>query len=265
MKLLIPILAIFFFLSGCDTGPNVAELCKANTEICHEFNEDNWCKRERISVALSRIDLKNSQKDADKYKVLVAYEGYAECMSLASKIQHIKLKEKTTKRINNYVKAKEQIEKISNETLASEHPHLLYYHWTRELNESSLNKFLQLEGTSALENSTSQLHLATYYTKRDLEKTLSLLFHALELRESTEDVDPEIYHSLTTIFTKKKKYKQAYIWLKIQSLSDSNDKKIMTALTQYQKVYQLDTDFLNKVAENTLNKIDRGEFTTPKF
>lgn len=265
MKSTIFILTIPFLLLGCDTGPNVAELCKANTEICQEFNEDNWCKIERVQVLLTRIDMDKSPKDINKYNTLIAYENYAECMTLASQIQHIKLKEKTTKRVNNLVKAKEQIAKLSQETLSSEHPDLLYYHWTRELNETSLNKFLKLEGTAALENTASQLHLATYYIKRNEDKTLTLLFRALELHQSMEEIDPEIYHSLATIFTQKKKYKQAYIWLKVQSLSHSSDEKLTAGLEQYKKAYQLDTSFLDKVAENTVDKIERGEFTTPKF
>ena len=36
-----------------------------------------------------------------------------------------------------------------------------------------------MEGSAALETPESQFNLATYYIKRDPDKTLDLLFHAL--------------------------------------------------------------------------------------
>ncbi|MGL1957472.1 MAG: DUF2989 domain-containing protein [Colwellia sp.] len=265
MKLIF-VLILPFILLGCNQSATLAELCEQNTEICTEFGEDNWCKAERIKVALTRIQLKQTQKDLEKYNLLLAYENYIDCMGLAKQIQHIKLKEKTTLRTNNYLKAKNKMAILSEQTLTSEHPHLLYYHWSRESNKKALQKFLQLEGSPLVENSTAQFHLATYYTKRDTKKTLSLLFHALELHQQGTEINAEIFSSLTSIYTYKKKYKQAYIWLKVSQLvkNESNQKNEKT-LAQYQEAYHLDSDFLDDVAINTLEKIKNATFKAPKY
>lgn len=97
-------------------------------------------------------------------------------MGLASQIQHIKLKEKTTLRKNNLLKAQAKLAELSDETLDSTHPHLLYYHWTSELDKKALAQFLTLEGSSALENSISQFQLATYYVKKTRIKPYSYYF-----------------------------------------------------------------------------------------
>lgn len=262
----LPLIFALLFLFSCDSSKNLADMCKENPQICHEFGEDSWCKSERIDVALSRIAVKTQKQDFQKYQLLVAYEGYVKCMSLASQIQHIKLKEKTTLRKNNLLKAKAQLAELSDQTLSSSHPHLLYYHWSRELNEKSLQQFLQLEGSSELENATSQYHLATYYSKKNIHKTLSLLFRALELHQPKEKLIPEVLQTLATIFTNKEKPKQAYIWLKTYQLArNSNNQQELFTLRQYAKNNDLDVNFLDKVAKNTLAKIELGEFKAPKF
>lgn len=257
---------LVLLLNGCDNNVNLKQLCNENADICNEFSKDSWCKSQRIDVVLNRIKVKNNNLDADKYKLLIAYEGYIKCMSLASQIQHKKLKEKTTLRNNNLFKAKANLSELSEQSANSKHPHLLYYYWSRESNDLALEEFLQLEGDPILENSTAQYHLATYYIKRDSKKTLGLLYRALELHQPGTVLYPEILQTLVTIFTNKKQHKQAYIWLRTyQLLQDKPDKRIETSLNHYQKENTLDADFLDKVASTTLSKIEAGKFISPSY
>jgi hypothetical protein len=263
---------LLLLLNGCDSKVNLKKLCNEHAEICNEFSKDSWCKTERIDVVLNRIKVKNNNLDVDvdvdvdKYKLLIAYEGYIKCMSLASQIQHKKFKEKTTLRKDNLLKATAQLSKLTAQSANSKHPDLLYYHWSRESSDSALKEFLQLEGDPILENSTAQYHLATYYIKRDSNKTLGLLYRSLELHQPGTELSPEILQSLVTIFTKIKQYKQAYIWLRTYQLSqDEPNEMIETSLNSYQQKNALDADFLDKVASSTLAKIKAGQFTSPSF
>jgi len=260
------VFTILLLLNGCEDGVNLTQLCNDNAEICNEFGQDSWCKVPRIDVALNRIKVQNKNLDGDKYNLLVAYEGYIKCMSLASQIQHIKLKEKTTLRKNNLFKAKASLALLSEKNINSKHPHLLYYYWSRESNDLALAEFLKLEGTAILENSTAQYHLATYYIKRDRTKTLGLLYRALELHEPGTTLSAEILQTLATIFTQNKQYKQAYIWLRTYQLSlEKPDKMIEVSLNNYQQGKNLDADFLDEVANTTLSKIEAGRFTSPSY
>ena len=251
---------------GCDNGNNFSTLCEQYPEICNEFAEDSWCKKERIQVGFANLEDAEQPSELNKFHRLIAYEKYSKCMAHASKIEHIKLKEKKTKRINNWMKAEEKIEQLSKETENMTHPRLLYFHWTRYLNEDALEKFLALEGTKALENPHSLFELATYYIKRDPDKTLGLLFHALELYQPDKTLNVEIFKSLSTIFADKKENKQAYIWLKVLSLYEPEDKDITNdSLVNFAKQHQLDQGFLDKVATATLDKIETGNFKAPKY
>ncbi len=255
----------FFTLMGCDKGPSFAELCEQHTEICQEFQQDTWCKRERIAVGFANLNHKLTASDGNQYQQLIAYEDYAQCMEHASQIEHIKLKVKKTIRVNNVIKAQERIKEISKATESSEHPDLLYFHWSRYLNERALNKFIALEGNEVLEKPNRQVNLASYYSKRDPNKTLKLLYHALELYPSNATIDTEIFKSIASVFADKKEHKQAYIWSKILHLYDPEDKNINDkGLISYLKTHNLNGQFLDRVAKTTLNNIVEGKFKSPQ-
>jgi len=255
---------LVILLSSCNKGPNLAQVCQDNPEICAKITEDNHCRRERNNTILTDVTLKQTHADSQKYQLLIAYEKYKACMGLASQIEHIKLKEKKTNRVQNYLRVQALISNLADQTKNSENPLLLYYHWTRFLDNDALAKFLKLEGTKALENPESQLHLATYYAKKDPNKTIKLLFHALELYQPDAHINPEIFHTLTTIYADKQQYKQAYIWLMILKLYAPDDPALKDkTIENYIDRKQLDIKFLNKVAKATLTKIANGKFKAP--
>lgn len=263
--LLIIIFSLLNF-TGCSDKVNLNKICEEHKEVCDELTQDSWCKSDRVKVIASRVDVIKKDLDVDKYKVLLAYEGYIKCMELASQIQHIKYKEKMTRRKDNLIQAKNMLSTFVKETLSSKHPHLLFYHWTRNSDEEALDRFLQLEGTPALENATDQFNLATYYIKRDYKKTFGFLYRSLELHVPGEEISGEVFQTLATMHYKKKQYKQAYIWLRTYQLTqDKPDKEVETSLQQYIKAFDLDEDFLDKVADTTLDKIEDGEFKSPKY
>ncbi|XQW86809.1 DUF2989 domain-containing protein [Thalassotalea piscium] len=259
-------LILLLTLFGCDTPPSYSALCDENPEICQEFTEDTWCKHERINVAFANLGYKKNPQDLEKFNQLISYEQYEHCMARVSQIEHIKLKEKKTKRLNNLAIARDKIKQISEKTKYSNHPRLLYYHWSRHLNKTALAKFLALEGSAILESHESQFDLATYYTKRDPIKTLALLYHSLELVKPEQIINVEVFKAIATFFADKREIKKAYIWLKILRLYAPEDKEVkQDTLDKYINQYDLDEDFLDKVAKATLDRIQSGRFKAPKY
>ncbi|MFT5757856.1 MAG: hypothetical protein ACI9LM_002592 [Alteromonadaceae bacterium] len=254
-----------FSLLSCDNAPNFAELCEMHTEICHEFEQDSWCKRERIAVGFANLEHLKTPLDPQKFEQLIAYERYATCMEHASKIEHIKFKNKQVMRVNNLLKAREQIYVISKQTKRSLHPDLLYFHWSRYSNKRALARFLLLENTLQLETPKLQLNLATYYVKRDKEKTRQLLYHSLELSNDDAPIDVEVFKSISTLFADKKDVENAYVWSKILNLYASDDKAVTEqSLENYVKAYHLNSDILDEKAEDTLDSILKGQFKAPQ-
>lgn len=249
---------------GCDKGPNVASICQEFPSVCQQLSEDNWCRVERREVLMDYHRLQTSNNEDFQYYLLLALEDYAKCMDKASLIEHKKFKEKKTNRINNAIQAKAMIKDIAEKTAESDNPLLLYFHWSRFNDKESLAELLALEGSSAVENPESQFNLATYYIKRDLDKTQDLLFHALELYKVQDEINVEIFKSLTTLFLDQEQYKQAYVWLKILALYKPDDSALNEqTLELYKRKFNLNTEFLDRVANSTLDKITQGKFVSP--
>ncbi|QOL25011.1 DUF2989 domain-containing protein [Thalassotalea sp. LPB0316] len=266
MRSVLPLIIGVSFLSGCEQGPTIATMCAADPQICLDIHDDNWCRKERKALLLHNYNVKQTNDDADKYKELLAYEDYIGCMSLASQIEHIKLKEKKTNRVNSLLNAERRFEQLAQNTKTSDNPYLLYFHWSRFLDEDAMNKFTAMEGSAALETPELQQFLASYYIKRDPDKTLGILFHSLELTPSGAQLNHEVFESIANIFNDKDEHKQTYIWLKVLQLYKPDDQHLNQALiAMYVEKHGLDINFLDTVATVTLKNIEEGKFKAPQY
>lgn len=214
-------------LTSCSKGKSIAEICEDRPELCEKFTGGGHCNEERSDLIYRRYDEFRLPSDRNRYKLLVSLEDYTDCIALASQIEHIKLKEKKTERMIGYLAAIDETKRVSNLTRASDDPYLLFYHWSRNANNQALEKFLALEGTNTLENTTLQYFLATYYSKKDTEKTIALLKYSLELRQSEADeLHTEVLHTLSSLYFQKDDLFQAYIWAKIADFAGSESVKL---------------------------------------
>jgi hypothetical protein len=253
-------------LSGCDFTPTVNKICKEHPHLCTNFIKDTWCKGERRELIVNRYRLMKGEIKEDEenlYFQLINLESYSKCMQKASLIEHIKLKEKKTIRTNNHIKAQEQLKTLVNKTRHSNYPYLSYYHWSRYQDEAALKRFLSLEGSNDLESPELQFNLATYYSKFDSEKTIGLLFHALELIEDESQINSEIFNTLSTLYLSKDKYQQAYIWSKILDIYQPS-KVDMGIFDNYALFSRAEKEKLERTAKITLDKIKDGKFISPR-
>jgi len=254
-----------FLLVGCEQGPTISTMCEADPQICVDIHDDNWCRKERKALLLHNYHVKQSNKDIDKYKELLAYENYIGCMSLASQIEHIKLKEKKTNRINSLLNAERRFDQLTKQTRDTSDPYLLFFHWSRFLDEEALKEFTEKEGSAELETAELQQFLASYYIKRDPEKTLGILFHSLEITPAGAVLNDEVFESIANIFNVKKEPKQTYIWLKVLQLYNPEDQHLNEELiSTFVEKHGLDVNFLDTVAEVTLKNIQEGNFKAPQ-
>lgn len=265
-QLLLYSLAICFSLASCSKGKSIAEICKDRPEICAEFTGGGHCNEERSDLIYKRYSEFRLPSDRNRYKLLVSLEDYTDCIALASQIEHIKLKEKKTERMIGYLAAIEETKRVSNLTRASDDPYLLFYHWSRNANKKALEKFLTLEGTKVLRSATLQYFLATYYSKKDTEKTINLLKYSLELRQSENDeLHTEILHTLSSLHYQKDDLGTAYLWAKIADLAGSESVKLkeLELKVHYQRLNrdQLDdraTVLWDKIQQYTYKSTDDG-------
>ncbi|MBQ4862986.1 DUF2989 domain-containing protein [Pseudoalteromonas sp. MMG013] len=251
-------------LVACDQPLTLSRVCKETPGFCTDLNKDSHCKDQRAEVTIARYIEYKDPTDDNAYQLLKLFEKYDECVSLAAKIEHIKLKEKTTSRVEGHLTSLKEMNRIYQDSLDTKHPGLLYYHWSRNNNQTAMNKLLKMEDSPKVTSDPEiQLFLASYYAKFDDEKTINLLYRVLELNKEGEKPNIEVYTSLTSLFFKQRKFKHAYIFSKVALMSGFEDIDILPVTHQITSRGQSLAP-LDDLAAETFNNIQDGTFVSPR-
>lgn len=264
MKRLLPGLSLFILVGCGETEISISEICTTKPGICNDLMDDSHCKLERRNVIYSRFDETKVPSDAKKYRLLLDFEKYSKCMELASGIEHIKLKEKTTQRINSYRVSLAEIKRLSDETLSSDHPGLLYYHWSRHQSNSHLQRFLKAAEQQKFTDPDLQFALASHFLAERSPKAIDAMHQTLTLYKANDRVDPEVYKTLTTAYYKQKKYIESYHWALVSQAAGVERIEFQLIIKDLDK-QAFDHDKIKAIAEQTLAKIEQGEYQQPKF
>lgn len=257
MKALPFTLVAMLCVSCSEERVSLRTICETNPQFCSDLNEDSRCKESRREVIIQRFEESKLPSEATQYQLIRAFENYSSCIELASGIEHIQLKEKTTSRVKGYLTSLAEIKRLSEANLHSDNPHWLYYHWSRNRSESHLEKFLLAEQKGELETPELQVSLASYYSKFNRKKSLHLLHHALELSQPNHAINPDIYASLASAYFKTKEYGASYHWAYLAKLSGAYNVELKT-FEVHLEMANLDTKKLTTLAKQTLRKIEQG-------
>ncbi len=261
------IFVLFTFLillSGCDKlfPLSAKDMCKEQPPFCADLNPDGWCLAEKKRIISHRYEYLTAPSELLDYRLLLDFEDYKVCISKAAQIVHIKQVEKQAHRMEAVVVAEKEIKRLSRKTQHSSEPHLLLYHWSRFGKQELLKKFLILRDKDKLNSPELQIGLASYYVKFDMEKAITTLYRALELYREQDELDSEIFTSLSTMHMKVEDFKNAYVWGKVAeelSQKDINLAIIKPLLNPSDKVKTLDN-----LAENYVDAIEDRRFQTPR-
>lgn len=254
-------------LSGCENmffgQKTISQICKEYPQMCNDLNPDAHCRREKAEIIRTRHDNLKQPSDPLKYDLLLHFEDYKKCISKAAQIEHIKYKEKKTLRVKGMLTAQRELAQIARDTEDSKYPYLLHYHWSRFGRHESMLDFLAAEAAGQLEEPQLQIHLAEYYVKRDLDKTVLILYHALELYESGDEVNPEIFYTLSSIFLKQERFPRAYIWAYIAKKYDVKDLDLVAIEALVRQVGKRPSK-LKDIADDYRSDIRSGDFKAPE-
>lgn len=251
-------------LSGCEKPLTLAQVCKETPGFCTDLNKDSHCKALRSKTILQRYAEYNQPTDENKYQLLKNFEAYNQCITLAAKIEHIKLKEKKTSRIEGQLTSVKEMTRLYQETANTSHPGLLYYHWSRKNDQHALTKLLALENDPQVtESAEMQLFLASYYIKFDDDKAINLLYKTLELNEAQQKPDAEVFKALISLFYKHDKFKHAYVFAKVAQLAGVENIDIFD-IEQQLADSGINLTSLDTLAYKTFEQIENGEFVSPR-
>lgn len=263
------IILLPLLLSGCfDRYRTTDSLCNDNPTLCQPLNlNDGQCRIQRTNLIWQRYNTLQTPTDEHKFKELKATKEYQFCLEYAARIEPTELKQRKTKRMQALYHSYESIERLNQELLSSQDPHIIYYRWSQG-DQIAKQQFLALEGNKKLEHPELQLALASYYIGTNKTKTLNILHHSLSLYKAKDEINITILHSLATLYYQQKDISAAYVWTTISTNHQQNKKQKTTSpsiknrfiLTNDER-QRLDTIALNITAALKSGQYSRTEIT----
>ncbi|WP_165311887.1 DUF2989 domain-containing protein [Vibrio ziniensis] len=255
------VLSLPFALSGClESKKNTDQLCKDNPALqCQRLNvDDGQCRIPRTDLIWHRFEVLKNPTPVNKIEEYNLTSTYRKCLELASQIQTIDQAELKQKRVNALVNAGEDLKRLTTELRKERTPESLYFLWSQEGDHKARREFLQLEGKPELETAELQYALATFYTTRDREKTITLLNRALELSKP-DKINIEIFKSLASNYHSAGDKEHAYIW----AMVGKEYKVPVASESELVLLYGFDEekfDKLDEIAETVVKSIKQGQY-----
>lgn len=241
-------------LIGCDSLPTARAICLEDPQLCRGLNEDGWCQAQREKVIYSEYELKQKRTEPKIYNALVAWEGYRDCSELAGHVEMKRLKIRQSQRIGGYIRAEEAIRDLLKETAKSNHPSLLWYHWSREGNQAAYEKFVALEESGQLDTPELVLHIAAHYAGDDQEKAIDYLLKAVAMYDDEDDIDPVIFSRLTTLTYQVGDYKHSYVWALVTKERDAGTVN-MKLINESSKLTIFEQKRAQEIADDILSQL----------
>lgn len=205
--------------SGCAElfKPSIASICEEHPAMCSDLNPDAWCRAEKADLIRHRFAHQNGMTTGrQKYERLLHLEHYQACIVKAAQIRHIKYRDKEAGRMQGVLTAQDRLKKLKWRTRNDDDPYLSYYHWSRFNDEAALQRFLALAKAGALNHDPALLiALATVQAKQSTQQTRQTLYKALSLYSSDDDINKEVFVTLTTLAIDEQQYGQAYLWARV--------------------------------------------------
>lgn len=251
---------ILIWLSGCEDKSNTDKLCASNPELdCDRLNTfDGQCRNPRTDLIWHRYETLKDPSNKNKILEYKYVSLYRKCLSNASQIQTFETSPRAGKRVDALMYSGEEQVRLVDELRKTKSPEILYFLWSQLGDEDAKREFLLMEETPALDTAEMQYALATFYTNRDLDKTIILLNRSLELSDGDE-VNREIFKSLASLHYQLRNKEQAYIWAKVAEQFDVS----VVSGRELQLLYGFNEakyDRLDEVADRLESAINSGKY-----
>jgi hypothetical protein len=250
-------------ITGCfERNITTENLCQNTPELrCDNLNmDDGQCRIPRTNLIWHRYEQLKKPSESNQIKEYGIVAEYRKCLELASQITPIDQSTLKRQRFNALVHSIDELERVVSELKSSQEPETLYFLWSQTGDTNARRQLLQMEGSPKLNTAEMQYALATFYTNRDIPKTLSLLNNALTL-SNKDNLNPFILKSLASIHQGLGEKKLAYVWAMVAKrfdvpVADEQHLKRMFEFHEPAQYQQLDD-----LAKSIANSIEKGNYS----
>lgn len=269
---LIPAVVVSF-LVACDNPRNVDAICENDTAICADLNNDIWCKTERNNLITSRFKSTGNTNEQAQFGLLTALSNFQECIKIAALIEPRTHPELKTLRVSAMLSTYDELIALEKQTLSSNNPYILNYHWVSHNNENTKRRFIALSTQQSFDDPALYFAIANIYGNSN-DKAITNLLKGISLLngdtkvdstqlDNSSDMTTKLLYAIITAYMHKRDYPLAYLWSQVAIISDVEN--INLGVFNKHKLTASEQPRLDKLAEIVAEQIEDQEFTDESY
>jgi len=261
---LISIIAISGLLVSCSELNDVVSICENDSTICQDLNTDKWCQSERDNLIVSRFNLKQNTSEQGQYSLLTSLNDYQECIKIAALIEPRQHPELKTQRVAAMLSTYDELLAVEKDTLSSNNPYILNYHWQSHNNKNARQRFITLSKQQTFTDPLLYLALANI-EDHNVNKTIRHLLQGISLLDGNGNnkMTTKLLYGLITAYMQKRSYERAYMWSHTAIILDLEN--INLTLFNQHKIAQTEKGRLEKLAQKMGKQIETQQFTAESY
>ena len=259
---LIPVIAITSLLAACGEPNDVVTICENDDALCQNLNSDTWCQRERDSLITARFHLKQDETEQAQYSLLTSLSAYQECIKIAALIEPRTHPELKTLRVSAMLSTYDELLALEKQTLNSNNPYILNYHWVTHNNEAAKRRFITLSKKQSFDDPELYFAIANIYDN-NTDKATENLLKGIRLIDDDHEMTTKLIYGLITTYMHQRRYDLAYLWSHVAIILDV--KNINLTLFTHNKIPQIKKVRLEELATRIAVQIEEQEFTDKSY
>jgi len=270
---LIPAIIITSLLTSCSDPHDAVTICANDGAMCADLNTDEWCQSERNDLITTRFETKENANEQAQYSLLTALSSYQECIKIAALIEPRTHPELKTQRVAAMLSTYDELIALEKQTLSSNNPYILNYHWVSHNNENAKQRFITLSKQQNFDDPALYFAISNIYGNNtdkaiaNLLKGITLLngnarFNSSYL-DNSSDMTTKLLYAIITAYMHKRDYQLAYLWSQVALISDVQN--INLGLFNHHKITASEQRRLDKLATRVAEQIEDNEFTEKSY
>lgn len=259
---LIPVIAITSLLTACGDSGGVVTICENDDALCQDLNSDPWCQRERESLISARFNLKQDETEQTQYSLLTSLSTYQECIKIAALIEPRTHPELKTLRVSAMLSTYDELLALEKQTLSSDNPYILNYHWVTHNNEAAKRRFIAISKKQSFDDPVLYFAIANIYGNNTGKVIINLL-KGIHLLGDDPEMTTKLIYGLITAYMHQRNYDLAYLWSHVAIILEVEN--INLTLFTHNKISQIKKTRLEVLATRIAEQIREQEFTDESY
>ncbi len=247
------------FLAACEQD-RIQTICETTPHFCVDLHEDSWCKFERSNLIRARRQQAGSPDDASDYQLMVSLKRYHDCLDPLLDIEYTKRKERKNDKLEAILKTRNALAQLEQQSLSSDYPELLLWHWQHHGDLSAKARFITLADRPEMQKPELQKALAALLTLRDSAAAEQALHRALSLYEAGATIDTDIIASLIGLYVREQRYREVWIWSRVLAELNPDNRVDLTRMNAYARFDNLQQQQMQMHVDTIIDLLQEGAY-----